>query len=242
MTKREQLMNQVKAAQLIIFSLALPSLANAMDKQTQVQSLVEDAIVNFQKTELKQWSFQVERYENEEGDITSSLEQFQPLKDGDDNWLLLRKNGKPATPKQQQAFSKKMNKDNKQEKSLNIKLSELINTESLELTHNNATHLQANFPVWIEKLGEDAKGKLQGALTYNKQNQFIEEIRITNTDSFSPVFSASISDLELVLTFIYKQGFVLPHQKILNMKGSFAFFTEIDETSTDTFIYLGYVQ
>lgn len=233
-------MNLAKTVQLFTLVFALPSLTYAQATQDNVQSLVDNAITNYQKTELSHWSFQVERYENEEGDITSSIEEFTPHKNINDGWVLLKQNGKTPSQKQKNAFKKKMQKKNKKEDSLNIKLSDLIDRDSLTLAEDSPSHLTANFNVWIEKLGEDAKGKLQGSLSYNKQNQFIEKITITNTATFSPVFSAKISDLKIVFSFIYDKGFVLPKKQTLNMKGSFAFFTEIDETSTDTFIYKNY--
>jgi len=230
-------MNLAKTVQLITLFFAIPCLTYAQSTQTNVQSLVDNAIANYQKTELSHWSFQVKRYENEEGDITSSVEEFTPHTNINDGWVLLQKNGKSPTKKQQKAFKQKKNK---KEDSLNVKLSDLIDTDSLTLTGDSPSHLKANFNVWIEKLGEDAKGKLQGSLSYNKQDQFIEEITITNTSTFSPVFSAKISDLKIVFHFIYDKGFVLPKKQTLDMKGSFAFFTEINETSTDTFIYQNY--
>jgi len=230
-------MNLAKTVQLFTLVFALPSLTYAQATQTNIQSLVDNAIANYQKTELSHWSFQVKRYENEEGDITSSIEEFTPHTNINDGWVLLQQNGKSPTQKQQKAFKQKKNK---KDDSLNVKLSDLIDTDSLSLTDDGPSYLKANFNVWIEKLGEDAKGKLQGSLSYNKQHQFIEEITITNTATFSPLFSAKISDLKIVFHFIYDKGFVLPKKQTLNMKGSFAFFTEIDETSTDTFIYQHY--
>ena len=231
-------MNVAKTIQLITLLVAVPCLTYAQSTQTNVQLLVDNAIASYQKTELSHWSFQVERYENEEGDVTSSIEEFIPQHDTSGGWALLEQNGKTPTQKQKKAFKQK--KKNKKEDSLNIKLSDLIDRDSLTLASDSPSHLKASFNVWIEKLGEDAKGKLQGSLIYNKKNQYIEQITITNTATFSPVFSAKISDLKIVFTFTYDKGFVLPKKQTLDMKGSFAFFTEIDETSTDTFTYKGY--
>jgi hypothetical protein len=91
------------------------------------------------------------------------------------------------------------------------------------------------FNVYIEKLGKDAMGKLQGKLVYQKDKQFIKEITIWNNADFSPMFTANITDLVLTFTFVDINGAVLAKKNEIKMKGSFAYFTEINETSLDSF-------
>ncbi|MDC0601386.1 hypothetical protein OAP14_00005, partial [Aliiglaciecola sp.] len=53
--------------------------------------------------------------------------------------------------------------------------------------------------------------------------------------TFSPMFSAKITDFKLTITFDKIDSYILPLQNKLSMKGTFAFFTDIDEESLDTF-------
>ena len=68
-----------------------------------------------------------------------------------------------------------------------------------------------------------------------KDKQFIEKISIWNNAEFSPMFTANITDLAVTFTFLEIDGAVLAKQNEMKMKGSFAYFTEINETSLDSF-------
>jgi hypothetical protein len=93
------------------------------------------------------------------------------------------------------------------------------------------------FNVYIKKLGKDSIGKLQGQLIYQKEQQFIEKISIWNNAEFSPMLTAKISDLAITFTFLDINGAILAKQNEMKMKmkGSFAYFTDINETSIDNF-------
>jgi hypothetical protein len=181
-------------------------------------------------TDRALWSYNLSRYEDEEGDISSSIEQYSPR--ASERWLLKQINGQLPTKKQIKNFAK-----NKQEQNANIqlKLRELINHESLSLVSIDDKRIVMAFNVYLKKLGKDSIGKLQGELIYQKDQQFIEEISIWNNAEFSPMLTANITDLTITFTFSHINGAVLTKQNEMKMKGSFAYFTEINETSIDTY-------
>ncbi|RTR32133.1 hypothetical protein [Shewanella atlantica] len=211
--------------------------AETTSSEQKFEQKIEQAIAEFEQTPREYWSYQVSRYENEEGDITQSIERYTPAADIDNPWVLVSANGKVPTAKQQQKFVKKKRKQAESKGSggnFSLKLRELINLDELQLV-TDEENLIMSFPVQLARLGDDAVGKLQGRLTYNQQEQFIEEIMIVNSAEFSPMFSASISELTLTFSFIKIDSAVLPYQHKMDMKGRFALFSEIDETSTDTY-------
>lgn len=199
---------------------------------------VAAAITAFEQTPRKNWAFEVSRYENEEGDITSSKERYQPHKNIEENWSLLMLNGNKPTAQQKQDFAEEKMENSK---SFGIKLSKMVAIGSLLFDSENTNIGVATFNVHIEKLGKKASKKLRGTLVYDKKAQFINEIVIENTESFSPIFSAEIDQFIMTLAFKKIDQAILPHQKDLVMKGSFAFFTEIDETSTDKYFNYQYL-
>jgi hypothetical protein len=210
---------------------------------------INRAIIKVEQTDRAHWSYEISRYEDEEGDISSSIEQHSPpaFFGGGEQWLLKKINGKLPTKKQIKKFAKKKQKQNnkeknkkKQGKSFQLPLRKLINPESLTLVSNDEKHLVMAFNVYIKKLGNDSIGKLQGKLVYQKENQFIEQISVWNNEEFSPMFTANITDLALTITFVHINGAVLAKQNEMKMKGSFAYFTEINETSLDTFSNYSY--
>lgn len=216
------------------------SLVQKQTEQNPLKNHISQAITRFEQTPLEDWSYLISRYENEEGDISSSTEQFMPNSAGNKQWSLLKINGNQPTEKQIQKFVD--NKSNKDNNGIALKLRELIQLDSLQLLSESDKLLQATFNVHLSKLGDKASRQLQGTLTFNKTLQFIEQLEIVNLAPFSPVFSAKIIDFKLTLSFFKIDDAILPHQQILTMKGSFAFFTEIDEVSTDTYSnyqYLG---
>lgn len=239
---------------------AFPSLASdvsgeefSQEQATQEHSkqalrdTIAKAITHYEQSPRKLWSYRVSNYENEEGDISSSIEQFDPSLPKRQQWTLLSINGETPSPKQQQKFVDKKHKENKKntdvqneeenQEGQNIRLQfrELIQLETLERASETDDKLKANFKVSLEKLGKKASKKLQGQLTYDKNEQFIEHIVITNTASFSPVFSAKITDFKITFNFSKLNDSILPKEYELSMKGTFAFFTEIEEVSTNTF-------
>ncbi len=191
---------------------------------------VNQAIIKFEHTEREFWSYKISRYEDEEGDISSSIEQYSPQTV--ERWNLKQINGQLPTKKQIENFAK-----NKQEQGDNIqfKLRQLIDQESLSLVTNDEKYIVMAFNVYLQKLGKDSIGKLQGKLVYQKDDQYIEKISIWNNAEFSPMFTAQITDLAITFTFIHINGAILAKKNEMKMKGSFAYFTEINETSLDTF-------
>lgn len=223
---------------LAFFSCSLN--AQALDKianqSITPQEKINLAITKFEQTKQEDWAYKITRYENEEGDITSSIEQYNPIETPKSQWKLIRFNGSFPSQNQVKEFTEKKLAQ-RQEKSSNysVPLRELINTESLTLSSETANYITMKFDVYLKKLGKDSKGKLTGSLTYNKQLAFIEEINIVNNSEFSPIFSANITDFKLTFTFTNISNNILPLQQNMAMKGTFAFFTEINEVSTDTY-------
>ncbi len=210
-----------------------------------IKEKIGQAISKYEQTTRKNWAYHISSYENEEGDITSSVEHFIPAPEVEKQWTLLRINGKAPTQKQIKRFldnkiKQAKTKDEKEGANYSIALREIINEESLTLSSENTSHMQIKFNVYLSELGEDSIGKLQGSLSYNKQHKFIEHINIKNNAEFSPMFSANITDLKLTFSFININDNVLPLQQDMEMKGTFAYFTEINQTSTDTFSNYNY--
>lgn len=166
-------------------------------------------------------------------------------------WTLLSVNDKSPSKKQLKKYAKnKQSEDKQSEKkssgnNFSIDLKTLIKSGTLVVLADNRNYAELGFDVHLPKLGDDAVGKLKGVLTYNKQQQYIEKVIVTNNDDFSPMFSATVSQLKVSLHFVKlsfkkhdsgkQKSVVLPKQYQMQLKGSFAYFTEIDEISTTTF-------
>ena len=209
---------------------------NIVLKQT-----IANAIERFEQTQLSDWSHQISRYENEEGDVTSSVERYTADNPDSQRWTLISSNGEQATEQQQRAFQeKKHNQDDNV--SISLDLHQLIVNDSLRLKRETQNTVIASFDVYFEQLGEEASEHLTGTLLYSKQDAYIESITILNNEPFSPMLAATVDDLSLTLTFMLQDEFVLPHRIDFQMQGRFAIFSEIDEVSTDEysdFIYIG---
>ena len=91
------------------------------------------------------------------------------------------------------------------------------------------------FSLTLDKLGIDSKEILQGTLDFNQIQQFIEKVTIINLAEFSPMFSATISELSVTFSFIKIDQAILPKEHKMVLKGRFALFSKIDEYSTDTY-------
>ena len=107
---------------VLFMALAIPIKTNATDltenqteNQTdelisnvlnQYKNKVSDSIKLFEETERESWSYKVVRFEDEEGDVSSSTEVFTPNKNKSNQWALLKLNGKQPTQKQQKKFVK----------------------------------------------------------------------------------------------------------------------------------------
>ena len=222
-------------AGVVLLAAALEPASARPTVDNSYRETIDTAISRFEQTRREAWSYRVERYENEEGDITSSVEQYNPPT----QWTLLRLNGSAPSPKAQQAFqAKKQEQSEESNKGANYSLSlrDIIDTNSLTLVDESSRQLRLGFKVkHLKRLGNDATGKLVGTLVFNKQEAFIEHIAITNNDVFSPVFSAKIEQIRLSFSFTHIDDAILPLETTMDMKGSFAFFTEIDETSRDSY-------
>jgi len=209
---------------------------NAPTELSLLKEKINSAIVKFENTKKNLWAYQISRYEDEEGDISSSIEQHSPQENKP--WSLKKIDGQLPTKKQIKSFAKKKQQQSdsvKKEQNIQLPLRELIHHESLSLVSIDDKYIVMAFDVNLKKLGEDSVGKLQGQLSYQKDDKFIEKISIWNNADFSPMFTANITDLAISFTFFHIDGAVLAKQNEMKMKGSFAYFTEINETSLDSF-------
>ena len=230
----------MKSHYLLLLGLGIVfNVTAAQNSPTELSLLKEkinSAIVKFEQTKKNLWAYQISRYEDEEGDISSSIEQHSPQ--ANNPWSLKQINGQLPTKKQVQNFYKKKQEqsDNvKKEQNVTLSLRKLIHHESLSLVSTDEKYIVMAFNVHLKKLGDDSVGKLQGQLSYQKDNQFIEKISIWNNADFSPMFTSNITDLAINFTFFHLNGAVLTKKNEMKMKGSFAYFTEINETSLDSF-------
>lgn len=204
----------------------------------EVKRQLNNAIERIKNTKKHDWVFELHSYENEEGDITEYTAKHSVLNTKDSPWQLLTWNGQPATDKQARKFCEQR-QENKN--SLKLNLSELINFDTIKVISVSEQHTQLAFSVNIKRLGDDAKNKLKGTLTFYPDREFISHIHITNTDNFSPITLSSIDAFSMQLSFIELQGHVLPKQAKLDMQGTFAKFVKIKETSTDTYSHYTYI-
>ncbi|MGB0936675.1 MAG: hypothetical protein ACPGTQ_04410 [Colwellia sp.] len=216
-----------------------------LNKTNEVNDLlihsIKQAIEDISESSRKHWQVTIAHYENEEGDISSRIEQYSPSKKSEELWTLLRQNGNAPTDKQRKAFTEMKNQETrvkKDKKSFTLSLKKLVKTDTLSKVSENDKEIVLAFNVEIEKLGDDARGKLFGTLYYNKEHGFIERISIVNKEEFSPLFSASIESFSLNFYFTKIGNAILPSKQEMAMTGTFAYFSEIDEVSTVT--YSGY--
>ena len=196
---------------------------------------VEQAITQYSATNRANWSYTLNKYEDEEGDISSSIEQHNALAAKGQRWTLVQIDGDKPSAKKQQRYQKKKAKKDKGKQSYSFRLAEIIKIETLQLVSVSSDMLQMSFKVNIEQFGEEASRKLQGILNYDLNENYIKRIEISNNDSFSPMFSAKITKLLLEMDFIKIHDNVLPAKNRMVLQGTWAFFTEINEVSEATY-------
>ncbi|XOV80388.1 MAG: hypothetical protein ACFHVJ_05400 [Aestuariibacter sp.] len=210
---------------------------------TQLQDTIERAITQFENTPREQWSYRISRYESEEDEISRRVEQFTPGTETSERWSLLSINGAPPTEEQAREFVASKLKKAKENngRSFSIFLRELIQVETLQLQEVTKEVIRAEFQVYLSKLGEDVSESLRGTLLFNREQQFIDSIQITNKQAISPVFGADIDEFKLTFRFLKMNNSVLPLEHQLQMRGTWALFKEIREVSTDTFSHYQYI-
>ena len=212
-------------------ALWFSALANAQESNARLIELVSTAIERLESTPRSKLSYKISSYENEEGDISSKVERFDPRQPDESHWQLISLNGEKPTTKQQKSYLKERNEPTKEEHSISIRLSELIQVDTLVLLQESDLELITGFNVNTESLGINAKDELKGEIRYDKSENYIEEIRIINKAPFSPMFSAEIDSLEVIFQFNLVGDWVVIQKQAFTMKGTFAFFSEIDEVS-----------
>ena len=72
----------------LVLSTPLTSNANYIDKDnlSMYKKQIKASIKLFEETDRKNWSYKVVRFENEEGDVSSSTEVFTPNEDKSKRW------------------------------------------------------------------------------------------------------------------------------------------------------------
>lgn len=212
--------------------------ASSGTSSIELSSKVKQAIDKFEQTKQKHWSYEVSRYKNEEGEITSSIERYQPNTTAQSPWSLHRINDQVPSKKQQEEYIEKKREHQKKKSegtSYSIVLREIIQFDTLTFVKESSHYIEMNFDVFLTQFGAKASSQLQGSLLYNKQQQFIETLTITNKEAFSPMFSATLDDFKLAISFTQINEQVLTSRQDMTMKGTYAFFREIDEVAHTIF-------
>ena len=133
---------------VFILSIGVALSVEASNTESMKEALkqqVSQAIEGFEKTDRSAWGFRVSRYENEEGDVTSSVEHYDPSAVDHNQWSLLRINGETPSEKQAQKFVDKKRKETakKADKSFSMSLREIIQIDSLQLEAEDQENLNA---------------------------------------------------------------------------------------------------
>ena len=208
----------------------------ANESNTDYKEQVLQALQQVKGTSHQDWGYVVKRYENEEGQVTSSIEQFRPDYDYPQRWTLVEKNGRKPSEKEANAFIREKQKREKDKsKGSAFKLDKMIIKDTLHLISETPNQFEMGFDVLIERLGDEAQENLNGVLVYNKQENFLQQVRINNDEPFSPMFMVDISQFNLTMNFFKVDNAVLPQEFRMDMKGRMSFITDIDEVSVDTF-------
>ena len=223
---------------VLLFCTSYVQAKDALD----LPSVVDKALNRFEQTPRYDWSFVKESHEDEEGELTELKEIFTPSGALADGWQLVTYNGKPPSKKRLKKYRKNIQKryaqetnskaEEGEEQSFSINIRNLIEMDSLTLSSETETQWVIAFNVLFNEMGIDAEGNLDGLLYLDKRAGYIEKIAISNNDSFSPAFSAKITQLNLTLAFTNIEENILPLEVSMIMKGTFAFMAEINETQT----------
>lgn len=238
-TQHKLLMKPIKPIYTSILSLtialALPAYGQTSTETIPLKERIDTAIIQFEKTNKHNFSFKVNRYENEEGTITQSLEQFDPKREKHQRWSLIMLNDEAPSEKAQNKFAAKKLDEGDKHSSVIIKLAKLIKTKSLRIIEEDDVKITASFDVYVEQLGHKASEQLKGTLHYSKLDKYIQSFEITNTNTFSPVFTANISHFLMSVNFIKLNEAILTKEVSLSMRGKMAWVVKINEVSKDTY-------
>ena len=212
-------------------------------QQTFTRETIDSAIAKLERTELQQWAFCLASSENEEGEVTSSTECFDPSLPAEQQWQLRLSNGQKPTAEQQRQYLTAKQKQAKKGKSFNLtlKLSRVVVLDTVQFVREDATSWYGRFDVDIAKLGDKASKQLQGELRFNKAGHFIDRIEIRQRGPFSVMWGTEIQRFELSIAFIQQGDAILQQQQQMKMQGTFAFVTPIDEVSSDVFSDFRYI-
>ena len=216
----------IPSLMIILSSLSASSHANE-----NYLPLIQSGIDKFNQTAYEQWKFQVKQVENEEGEISGSVQSFDPDREKY-KWDLISKDGNPPSSREIKKYRSKIDKRKKQFKPRNFFDNLVLNTIKLEDKNESVTIF--SFDVVTEEFGADANQKLKGTLLYNNQSNFIESLIITNTEPFKPQFLVTVDHLKLTLNYQLIQGQVLASDVSMRLKGNMGFI-EIDEINEVTF-------
>ena len=215
---------------MVTWLVVSPSMAQSTSPE-QLQSMIESAITRFSDTPLEQWSYRRYRYENEEGEVARHQAEFSPIRAAGDQWRLLSFDDASPTEEQMRTFQKTQAQGGYGGHEVTLKLTELVQADTLRLVDESEDNIIAEFNVHIAKLGEQASEALIGQLHYNKSKKCIEQIKVNSKHGFSAVFTAHIDKLSLNMTFLCDGNAVLPIYQNLTLLGRIAYFFEINEVS-----------
>jgi hypothetical protein len=212
----------------VLLGLLLAFSAQAADAGL---AIAEQALAEMDGTSIDGWAFTETMLVNG----TEIVLRHEPTHPKGERWIVASVDGRAPTDKEIEKYTRHRDRD--EEETDDGETSATIETDSLVLLEESASHLIYSFRPAPEKGGEsDAFNEhVDGRLRIAKSGPFVETIEMRSRESFSPMIGVKIKQFSTLMTFapVGESGDILPQRVEMRMEGRAMLVKKLDE-SVDT--------
>lgn len=202
----------------------------------EAPSLVEQALQTMDAVEIDDWFFTMTTV----ADGITSVQRHDPTKPEGQRWSLVSVDGKEPTEEQREeaARNQSSGKESDAEQDEENEVRAMVDTESVTLIEETATHAVYRFrPVAEDE--DDAKlfEHVDATLRVSKASPYVESLEMRSREPFSPGFGVKVKEFAMAMTFVPvgPDAVVLPETVRIRMAARAFLVKKIDETVLVTY-------
>lgn len=211
---------------LLISFLAPPLFAGV-----ELPADFSEALKTFRADGAKYWGFTQTTVTSK----TRMVEQFDPGKPELKRWLLLEKDGKAPTEKEQREYAEKQTRRSSYETAPDV--TKQLDYDSAERIRDDAERSAYRFH--LKPGGEDDKTAafMVATFTFHKPTRTIEQVELGSTQPFSPMLVVKIEEARTTINYTLPTGdrpSLLDHIT-MRVRGRAMYFRSLDEDMSITY-------
>lgn len=229
----------------IFFSLPLPAFSKAVnnEKLTDYINIITTSLISAEQTQQGMWSYRVAKDLIIDGDKKSSIEQYSPLNESENHWVLQTLNNQKPTSTDISQYLEEKEEEVANALSANIEhpFLGLIDVNSIKIEAEQGDLVSLSFNGLYPKFGDAANGKIDGTLMLDINKKYVTQLELKNNDELTVKVVLAIKKWHLKIAFDKVKNATVQRRRSSQLQGTAMIFASILVTADLSFTQYHFV-